>query len=274
MALQTALLGCGTIGTEIGKAICGSTIPNATLSAVFDLNTAAIEAFQEQVDEEVPVSEDIAHLCEGADLVIEAAGQKAVAAAAEDVLDTGTDLMIMSVGALSDSSLRERLFTVAEEKDLSLYFPTGAIAGIDAVKAANVTGELESVSLTTRKPPSGLKGAPYIEANDIDLASFEEKQVVFEGTAKAAADAFPSNINVAVSLSLAGIGIDETTVRIVADPAESNNVHQIEAHGGAGTIETTVSNVPSPTNPKTSYLASLSAIEKIRRMTTTVSLGT
>jgi len=98
--------------------------------------------------------------------------------------------------------------------------------------------------------------------------------VIFEGAATEAAQAFPSNVNVAISLSLAGIGPDQTDVTIVADPAEENNVHQIEAVGSAGRIETTVQNVPSPTNPKTSYLAALSAIEKLRGITAATSTGT
>jgi aspartate dehydrogenase len=137
-----------------------------------------------------------------------------------------------------------------------------------------LTEELESVSLTTTKPPAGLEGAPYVVGNDIDLSEITGPTEIFAGAAKEAAAAFPSNINVAIALSFAGIGPDETSVRIVADPQEENNIHRIVAEGGMGRIETEVRNVPSPTNPKTSYLAAISAIEKLRGLEAAIDIGT
>lgn len=275
MTSRIGILGCGTIGNELASAFDDETI-TWPLAAVYDRDTADAEELARTVSagRRPTVAEDLDDLIEMSDLVVETAGQGAVAEAAVPVLEAGCDLMVLSVGALADDELRQDVLETAEREDGTIYAPSGAIAGIDAVKAAALTGELESVTLQTRKNPAGLAGAPYIEENDVDLDGLAEETVVFEGTATEAAAAFPSNINVAVVLSLAGIGTEQTTVTIVADPDEDNNVHRIEAAGGMGRIETEVHNVPSPTNPKTSYLAALSAIEKLRDLSATLRVGT
>ncbi len=273
MALQVGLLGCGTIGTEVAAAIDDGTVPGAELIAVFNRSRAPAESLVDSLDSAPTIVDTPSGLNAEASLVIEAAGQSAVRQHAVDILESGTDLMLMSVGALADTELRRAVLAAADDHGCRLYVPSGAIAGLDAIKAAALADELTSVSLTTTKPPSGLSGAPYIEENEIDLTTLEEPTVVYAGSAREAAAAFPSNINVALALSLASIGPADTDVTIVADPDEGNNVHRIEAIGSAGRIETEVRNVPSPTNPKTSYLAALSAIEKLRGITTATSVG-
>lgn len=274
MALRIGLLGCGTIGTEVAGAIDDGTVPDAELTAVHNRTRDTADALAESLDATPKVVDSVSELCDESSLVVEAAGQSAVREAAVEILRSGTSLMLLSVGALADPTLREAALDAADRDSSRLYAPSGAIAGLDAIKAAALADELETVSLTTTKPPSGLAGAPYIEENEIDLSGFDEPTVVFEGSATEAATAFPSNINVAVALSLAGIGPEKTGVTIVADPDEENNVHRIEAVGSAGRIETSVRNVPSPTNPKTSYMAALSAIEKLRGITVATSIGT
>ena len=274
MSLNIGLVGCGTIGTEIATAVDTGRVPNASLAAVSDIDDEQVETLVRSLDGTPDRVDSVSRLAAEADLVVEAAGQTAVQNVAVEVLDSNTDLMIMSVGALARGSLRRSVIETADAKSARVYVPSGAIAGLDAIKAAALADELSSVTLTTRKPPSGLEGAPYIENNDIDLGELDEETIIFEGPATEAAQAFPANVNVAMSLSLAGIGPQETAVTIVADPEETNNVHQIEAKGSAGRIQTTVQNVPSPTNPKTSYLAALSAIEKLRSMTVTTNTGT
>lgn len=275
MDLPIAILGCGTIGTELAAAFRDGTL-EGPLAAVYDRNPGRAADLTETFDtnRRPTVVDGVDELTEHADLVVETAGQSAVEEAAIPVLERGCDLMLLSVGALADSDLHEDVLENAERSGARVYVPSGAIAGLDAIKAAALTGDLETVTLRTRKNPAGLTGAPYVEKNDIDLVGLAEETVVFEGPATEAASAFPSNINVAVALSLAGIGTEETTVTIVADPDEENNVHRIEARGGMGRIETEVHNVPSPSNPKTSYLAAISAIEKLRGHTATLSVGT
>ena len=274
MSLDIGLVGCGTIGTEIATAVDTGRVPNASLTAVSDIDDEQAKTLVQSLDQTPDRVDSVSTLTAKVDLVVEAAGQTVVQNVAVEVLDSNTDLMIMSVGALAKAPLRRSVLETADAKSARVYFPSGAIAGLDAIKAAALADELSSVTLTTRKPPSGLEGAPYIENNGIDLGGLEEETIIFEGPATQAAQAFPANVNVAISLSLAGIGPEETAVTIIADPEEANNVHQIEAEGSAGRIQTTVQNVPSPTNPKTSYLAALSAIEKLRGLTVSTNTGT
>ncbi|KDE60036.1 aspartate dehydrogenase [Halostagnicola sp. A56] len=274
MTRSIAIFGCGTIATEIARAIADGTIP-ATLDVIYDRHPEQIAATQDQFDDRSqPVEASGPDDLLEADLIVEAAGQTAVEEIATDALEADRDCLLLSIGALADETLREEIVDAARTSKGRLYAPSGAIAGLDSIKAAALTGELESVSLTTTKPPAGLEGAPYVVDNDIDLSAIGEPTVIFEGPATDAAAAFPSNINVAVALSLAGIGPDETAVKIIADPDEENNVHRISADGGSGDIETTVRNVPSPTNPKTSYLAAVSAIEKLRSLEASIDIGT
>jgi aspartate dehydrogenase len=275
MRKQLGILGCGTIGSEIAGAIADGTV-SGNLAAAYDRNVERAVDIADQFDPDGRplVTESVDELAHEADLVVETAGQHAVKEFAIPLLEAECDLLLLSVGALADEQLRRAIVDTATQTDRTVHVPSGAIAGLDAIKGAALSGDLESVSLTTRKNPRGLKGAPYFESASVNLGGLTEPQVVFQGTAAEAASAFPSNINVAMSLSLAGIGADETTVTIIADPAEENNIHHIEATGKMGYIETTVQNRPSPTNPKTSYLAALSAIETLRGLNTTVRVGT
>jgi aspartate dehydrogenase len=175
--------------------------------------------------------------------------------------------MIMSVGALADAELFEQLKDQAQRNDCRIYAPSGAVAGIDGIRSA-VIGRIDSVVLTTTKPPSGFAGAPYIEEHGIDLSSLSE------GSAADAVWAFPANVNVADTLSLAGIGYAATVVRVIADPGIERNVHQIEVKGEFWSLTVRVENVPSHENPKTSYIAMLSAIATLKKLTEPVWVGT
>jgi aspartate dehydrogenase len=168
---------------------------------------------------------------------------------------------------------RSDLFTLAKEKRAKVYIPSGAVCGLDGVKAASMVG-IRSLVLTTKKPPRGLKGAPYIVQNNIDIDSIKEETTVFEGPAEEAVKGFPKNVNVSATLSLCGIGPKDTLVRIVTSPYFTSNTHEVEIVGDSGKIKTVTENVPMPTNPKTSYLAALSAIAVLKNITTDRYIGT
>lgn len=207
------------------------------------------------------------------DLVIEAASQDAVRQYASKVLEAGKDLMIMSVGALVDSALTEEIRRGAHSAGKKIYIPSGAIAGIDGVKAA-VIGRVNHVTLTTRKPPTGLIDDPNFKQNRVNSNELEEPKVIYEGPALEACRLFPANVNIAATLSLAGIGPKKTKVRIVADPTIERNIHEINVKGEFGELRICAENVPSPDNPKTSYLAALSAIVTLRNITDIMLIGT
>ncbi len=194
------------------------------------------------------------------DLVVEAASQEAVRQYAEDILRRKQSLMVMSVGAFVDIKLFGRLKRLAAENGVRLVLPSGAIAGLDGIKSAGV-GEIQEVVLTTTKPPKGLG----LEVN--------ECTIVFEGPSSEAVRKFPKNVNIAATLSLAGIGFERTRVRIIADPGATSNQHEIYVRGEFGELSAKVKNVPSPQNPRTSYLAAMSAVSAIRRFRDPVVIG-
>jgi len=176
----------------------------------------------------------------------------------------------MSVGGLLGN---EKLLDSARLKGVKVYIPSGAICGIDGLKAASI-GRIDTVVLTTRKPPRGLEGAPYLKEKNIDIGRIKEETVIFEGTASEAMAGFPKNINVSAVLSLAGIGASKTLVRIVTSPDYKGNTHEVEVSGEFGRIITKSENLPSKTNPKTSALAVMSAIAALEGALSSVRIGT
>ena len=168
--------------------------------------------------------------------------------------------LILSLGALVTEP---DLLDTAYRSGLQVRLPSGAVCGLDGLRAAREAG-VDRVTLTTRKPPAGLQGAPYLVANGMDVTGLNEPLTVFEGNALEAVKAFPQNVNVAAAISLAGIGPQRTQVRVVADPAATVNSHELVAEGAFGRLRAVTENVPSPRNAKTSYLASLSAIAELR----------
>ncbi|WP_100183369.1 aspartate dehydrogenase [Candidatus Nitrosotenuis aquarius] len=270
---KIGLLGCGAIGTQIALAIDTGKIP-AELTHIYDFDNAKAEALAAKLAKR-PIIVANPHLLSSnnVDIVVEAASQDAVKNHALSILQNRKDLMMMSVGALLDESVLDILFDACREFKKKIYLPSGAIAGLDAIKS--VKDELESLTLVTTKNPKALAGAKFFEAKKMDIHSITQKTAIFEGPAKEAVTLFPANINVAALLSLAGLGSTKTSVKIIADPETDKNIHQIEARGKFGKITIQVENVPDPTNPKTSRLAILSAIECLRTACTDdIKIGT
>jgi aspartate dehydrogenase len=259
---KIGLLGCGAIGTQIALAIDSGKIP-ADLTHVYDFDKSKSDHLVQKLKKK-PVIAENPHMLSSypVDIVVEAASQDAVRNHALSIIQNRRDLLIMSVGALLDESILEILLDACKEFKRKIYLPSGAIAGLDAIRSAK--DELESVTLTTTKNPMSLKGAKFFEIKNIDIDAVKTKTVLFDGPAREAVGLFPANINVAALLSLAGLGSTKTKVRIVADPATDKNTHTIEANGRFGKITVNVENVPDPSNPKTSRLATLSAVECLR----------
>lgn len=259
---RIGIIGCGAIGSELARSIDSGKI-NAILVSIFDTYPGAANRLAKALKSRVIVAKTIDEfLSSDINIVVEAASQEAVRKYAKIMLEHGLDLMIMSTGALLDSRFYDQLTDIAENHDAKIYLPTGAIAGIDAIRS--VKHLLSDVTLTTTKSPKGLEGAPFFDKHKIDLKKIKRPVVIYEGKALEAVTLFPANVNVAAVLSLAGVGGKKTRVRIVADPKSKMNVHEITARGKFGEMRFQVKNFPSPTNPKTSYLAVLSAIECLR----------
>jgi aspartate dehydrogenase len=260
---QIGLLGCGTIGEELARAVDNDSVANATLHALYDISKEKAITLSSKLRTRPPVCEDINDFFSRKfDLLIEAASQEAAKSVALRALTDGRDVMIMSAGAMIDQAYFEEIFAASEKFDTRLYIPTGAIAGIDAIRS--VRNLIDSITLTTTKNPKALIGAPFFQSTSTTPGSIVNRTLLFEGTAADAVKLFPANVNVAAAISLAGIGATRTRVKVIADPNSKTNLHQISVNGSFGEIRIEVDNTPSPKNPKTSYLAVLSALECLR----------
>ena len=252
--LKIGIVGCGTIGTGLAKAIESGRI-RATLSGLHNRTCAKAEALARSLSPSPPVLE-LSELVRASDLVVEAATGESLTAIVPACLLEGKDVFVISVGGLLD---HPQWFQEAERRRCSILVPSGAIAGLDGVRGAAV-GRVDSVTMTTRKPPRGLAGAPYVVEHNIDLGALAGETLIFEGSAREACRGFPSNVNVSAALSLAGIGADKTRVRIIAVPGGSFNQHRIEVKGEFGRLVVEIENVPSATNPRTGLLSIFSSI--------------
>jgi len=266
--IRVGLVGCGTIGREIAKACQGSLKDKFRLVSFFDIDQTKYARMRKIC--KVRPAGSLEELVDRSSLIVEAANARVPYLLIKEASRRKKDIMIMSVGGLIG---HRGLLKKAEKSGINVYLPSGAIAGIDALKSA-ACSKIDEVILFTRKPPKGLEGAPYIRSRKIDLKGLKKDKVVFKGSASDAVKAFPKNINVSAILSIAGIGAGRTQVRIIASPGAKRNVHEIIIRGKFGVIKTRTENVPSPYNPKTSYLAALSAVATLRNIAGMVKIGT
>jgi aspartate dehydrogenase len=265
--LRVGLIGFGAIGRRLAEAIADGQAGRCELAAVLVRRPERISA---EVAHRLGclVTGDAADfLATSFDLVVEVAGHDALKAYAEDALRQGKDLLLISVGALADPHFEQRLHRAAHDFGQRVYLATGAIAGLDAISAGAIGG-LHAVTHSVRKPPAGLLPPEEVEA----AQQSGVPRVLYEGPAREAALRFPENVNVAAAVSLAGLGLDKTTVRVVADPTVVRNTHEIEVRGEFGELRIVLQNIPTE-NPKTGRLTAMSMIKALRNLTENVVVG-
>ncbi|RTE94626.1 aspartate dehydrogenase [Bradyrhizobium sp. LVM 105] len=266
-ALRVAVAGLGSIGTKVATAL-DQGIEGLTLSAVAVRDPAKHRAFISGL-RRPPQVLPIEQLGEAADIVVECAPSNHLRSIVEPAVKRGKAAVVVSVGGLLDNF---DLVDLARANGGRIIVPTGALIGLDAVNAAAV-GTIHSVQMVTRKPIDGLKGAPFIVQNNIDIDNLREPLKLFEGSAREAAKGFPANVNVAVALSLAGIGPDRTRIQVWADPTVTRNVHRIEVEADSARFSMGIENIPSE-NPKTGLITALSVIALLRKQRATLCVGT
>jgi aspartate dehydrogenase len=266
---RIGIAGCGTIGRKVAVEIDRGSVPGACLVALTSRNMDRAREFAASL-RCAPQALPLAEVVQLADLVVEAATGDALDEIARTTLGAGKDLMALSCGALLD---RGDLFALAQERGATIYVPSGAIAGLDGVTSA-AAGRIDSVTMITRKPPGGLRGAPGAIISGVDLDSVTEPTLLYEGPVKEACRLFPANVNVSAALSMAGVGPHKTTIHIYADPTVTRNTHEIIVEGEFGRLAIKIENVPAPTNPRTGILSALSAVATLKRITSTLRVGT
>lgn len=257
-SLQIALIGYGAIGRYVADQVAGW--PDVSLGAIV-MRKARVPEIRIEVGERVTVTDSVATLPGDIGLVVECAGHEGLKAHGADVLRAGTDLLVVSVGALADPELLKGLRDAAAAGGARLKIAPGAIGGVDAISAAR-EGGLDQVRYTSRKPPKAWKGTQAEQICDLDALS--EETVLLSGRADEAARTYPQNANVAATLALAAGGFDKVAVRLVADPHADGNIHEIEAAGSFGRMSVTMRGKPLPENPKTSSLTAYSVLRAIR----------
>ena len=268
MTLRTAIAGLGTIGLPVARAVDRG-IPGIALVAVASRRRDVAEQRLAAAGIKVPVV-PLADMVAMADVVVECAPAKEFRSIAEPVLKAGRILVTVSGAALLEAF---DVVELAQRHNARITLVTGALLGLDAVRAA-VEGKVDYVRMISRKPPPSLRGAPYLEANRIDVGAIVSATRVFKGTAREGARGFPANVNVAAALSLAGIGPDKTELEIWADPAVTRNTHTIEVEADSARFTMTIENVPSAENPATGRITPLSIIATLRGLNTPLRVGT
>jgi len=264
---RVAVVGLGPIGKKVVEAL-DQGIPGLVLAAVSVQDLAKHRDFLARL-KRPPAALPIDGLADIADLVIECAPSKLVRSIVAPFVSRGKTAVVLSAGALLEN---EDLIEIARLNGGQIVVPTGALIGLDAMTAA-AEGKILSVRMVTRKPVTGLVGAPYLVQNNIDIERITEPLKIFEGTAREAAKGFPANLNVAVALSLAGLGPDRTTLEIWADPALTRNVHRMEVESDSARFSMSIENIPSE-NPKTGRITALSVIAYLRKQHSALRVGT
>lgn len=268
--IKIGIIGCGVIGSHVALSAADIFPGKARVTALCDIESSKAETLAKKIRPQPEIS-PIDQLIDKSDIIVEAATGKVAREVSRKALRAGKKILIMSVGGLIEEF--EQLKKIAQDTGGTLFIPSGALSGLDAVKAA-CQARVESVTITTRKAPRSIEGAPYIVENQIDLDKIKEPTVIFEGTALEAVKGFPKNINVAAALSLAGVGPARTRVRIECSPDYTTNSHEIEIIGEFGRAVCRTDNLPSPQNPKTSYLAVLSAVATLKAIISPAKVGT
>ncbi len=259
--MKLGIVGCGAIGSFVAQQIDKGFLPNWDLIVVFDVDFNKCRLLVDSLSKKPQKASNLEEFLNyNVDVVLESASQEALKSYAFKILENGKDLVIMSAGALAEDGFRVSLFDFAIKKNRKIYIPSGAVAGLDGLKALSYV-TINKAKLTTRKPPVGLG------------REVKEPETIFKGSARMAAKLFPQNINVAVALGLAGDILEKLEVEIIVDPSVQNNEHTIEVESEAAELKISLKNRPFPNNPKTSFLAALSCLEILRSIGSNIIVG-
>lgn len=256
--LNVALVGSGAITASVLELLENE----KSVQVVALVSTPrSLDKAQKLVEHYAPHIKATTHVpLSGVDVVVEMAGHGAIREHVLPTVKRGVRVVIASVGALTDDALRAELSVAQAKGGNQIELIPGAIGAIDALAAAKIGG-LSQVTYFGRKAPIAWKETA---AEDIiDLDQLTEPFVFFEGTAREAAQQFPKNANVAATVALAGTGLDNTLVQLIADPIHTENEHRLVVEGKFGQFELRMQNAPLLANPKTSAQTAYSLVRSI-----------
>ncbi len=268
--VRIGIVGCGAIGSRIARSVNQELKKDCALKAICDIDARKVYALSLELGEKNIAKKSYNDLLENCDLVVEAVNAQNTQGIVRQALQARKHILAMSVGKLLNG---QALFKLAEKNKCKILIPSGAIAGIDAIKAASLKG-INQITLITRKPPSGFASNTYFKEKGINLFDINSEKVIFEGDVNTAVKLFPQNINVAATIALACGLKDKILIRIMTSQTYTMNSHEIEVSGDFGKMVSRTDNVVCPDNPKTSYLAVLSAIQTLKQFFQEVKIGT
>lgn len=260
---HVTLIGFGAIGRTLFARVAGQ--PGLRITHIVVPQTYADDARTHAAG----AAEVCTQVPNDTDLVVECAGHQALTEHVLPALERGIECAVLSIGALSETGLPEQLAEAAARGKTQVHLLSGAIGGVDAIAAARIAG-LDCVTYTGRKPPKGWRGTPAEALVNLDTIS--TPTIILEDTAREAARLYPKNANVAATISLAGLGLDATRVRLIADPTVTENIHEIDVRGAFGEMQITMRGKPLADNPKTSALTVLSALRFLHNRTAALTI--
>ncbi|MCC6469844.1 MAG: aspartate dehydrogenase [Alphaproteobacteria bacterium] len=263
MNFQLGLIGLGAIGRQVIAAAWDGKLPGVEVAAILVRKPR------------VPAEADVTHepdrfFARRLDAVVEGAGHQAVRDHGERALKSGADLLITSVGALTDDALRERLVAAARAAKRRLILPSAGIGSLDILAGAAVGG-LDSVEIVVRKQPEAWLGTEA--EGKIDLMNLKAPVTIYDGPVRDGARRFPQNVNISAATALAGIGLDRTRLVIVADPTIRTHVVEVHARGAFGKYDFVEDVIPTDENPKTGKLVGMAVVKAIRQLTQPMVVG-
>jgi aspartate dehydrogenase len=268
--LRIGIVGCGAIGSRIAKSLKKELRKECRLTAVFDIDSDKAKKLAQVFHRPKIAKKTLDELIQNSDLIVEAINAKSTKDVLLKAIKARKHILAMSVGKLLT---HQNILALAKRNKCDVLIPSGAIAGIDAIKSASLR-HISSVTLTTRKPPAGLANNPYLKQKRLNLNKIKKETVVFDGSVKEAITHFPQNINVAATLALAAHVTSKLRIRILSSPKFKKNSHEIHVKGDFGELTSRTDNVVCPDNPKTSYLAVLSGIQTLKQYCQNIKIGT
>lgn len=258
--MNIGVIGAGAIANFLLEATKQETNNHLHIKSIYVSDYKKYKSLEEKYHVTLYTDLD-AFLQSNIDIVVEAANIDAVKKLIPQILPM-KDVVLICIGALADLSFYEHIKALANQYQRAIHLPSGAIGGLDLLQNAHAQGEVSDVTLITRK-----------SAHSLIDQTIERETVVFSGSAKDAIQQFPKNINVSIILSMAGVGLEKTNVKIIADPEMTKNRHEIKISGTFGEATFAVTNEPLVMNPKTSYLAALSVLGTLKRLPHTIKVG-
>jgi aspartate dehydrogenase len=257
MKRRVALIGYGAIGQEVVAGLLAGACTSEDIAILLRPDSASCGKVPEGIQIVTSVDELNAF---SPDIVVETAGHEAVKETVPKCIEQGWSVLVTSIGALHDADLRARLVAQAEQSGARIILPSGALGGLDYVRALRSAANLD-LKYESRKPPSAWQDE--LMALGHDPKGMKTPVNLFTGSAGAAAQVYPLNLNVAAALALSGHGFESTSVKVICDPAIESNIHRISATSELGTIKIEIINRPSPDNPKTSWIVGRSVLAAI-----------